>query len=75
MAKTLQHSLAAVLLSTAVAVAAPAHAAKYHEGTKTVQMKKWHKSGKLSAVEMKERRVTAQLNRDSLNGNLRLGSL
>jgi hypothetical protein len=38
-------------------------------------MKKWQKSGKLSAVEMKERRVTAQLNRDSLNGNLRLGSL
>jgi hypothetical protein len=50
----------------------PAYAAKHHEGTKTVHMKK---GGKLSAVEMRERRITAQLNRDSLNGNLRIGSL
>ena len=72
MAKTLQTAFAAVLVSTAVALAARALAAKHHEGTKTVHMKK---GAKLSAVEMKERRITAQLNRDSLNGNLRVGSL
>ena len=77
MAKTLQQSLAAILVSAAVAVAAPAYAAQHHEGTKTVHMKKWHKSAKLSGVEMKERRITAQLNRDALNGFLpgRYGSL
>jgi hypothetical protein len=70
MAKTLQHSLAAVLVSTAMALAAPAYAAtKHHEGTKTTHVSKGHK-GKMSATEMRERRTTARLNLDQLRGTL-----
>jgi hypothetical protein len=70
MAKTLQQSLAAVLVSTAVALAAPVYAAgKTHEGTKTVHMKHSSKSN-LAAVDRNERRITAELNRASLRGNL-----
>ena len=68
MTKTLQHLLTAVLVSAAFSLTAPAYA-KHHEGTKTTHVSKGHK-GKISGVEMKERRITAQLNRNQLSGNL-----
>ena len=81
MAKTLQIGLAAVLMSAGVALAVPAYAASskavgpkdtaasgtidlQHTSTKAAGLK----GKRLSAVDAKERRITAELNKEATSG-------
>jgi hypothetical protein len=80
MAKTLQIGLAAVLMSVGVALAAPAYAASKSDSSKdtnassTVDLQQTStkaaglKGKRLATVDAKERKITAELNKQAMSG-------